>query len=39
MRWVGWTFVALWLAGMLNLIDVHVCIAGAGDCACKLKEQ
>lgn len=34
MRYVGWFVTVLWLFGMLNIIDFHTCIKGAGECGC-----
>jgi hypothetical protein len=38
MRFLGWAFVLCTLAGMVGLIDFHVCIKGAGECQC-IKEK
>jgi hypothetical protein len=37
MRYLGWAFVLCTLAGMVDLIDFHVCIKGPG--MCNIKEN
>jgi hypothetical protein len=35
MRYIGWAVVIFWFAGMVGLIDFHVCIKGPGMCSIK----
>ena len=37
MKYLGWAFLVLTLAGMVGLIDFHVCIKAPGEC--KVKEN
>lgn len=39
MRYIGWAFVTLMLAGMVGLIDFHVCIKQPGECSIKEKTH
>jgi len=39
MKYIGIAFCVLTVAGMLNLIDFHVCIAGDGQCDCKIESK
>ena len=29
---IGYVFIVLWLLGVLNVIDFHICIKDAGKC-------
>jgi hypothetical protein len=32
MKQIGWAIIILWLAGLVGLIDFHICIKEPGQC-------